>query len=395
MLRSQVAQLRTPTNSVVVQLMALMFFSSLGRGLAAPYVNLYLDSVGTSGVTIGIIIGIASLFELSLSPYLNNLADKHKRHRFLLRLQYGIVGIGTVLLATTNQIMLLGAFVVLIQIGRSSAIILSLQLTLIRLEQINQDIIGRVRSFNALGFSLVNLFQGVIFVAAGYLGMFLTSAVFTGFSIWLTRVLPKQATHHKPDKSLAPRQRKFYFLILIQIFVQLGLRSGFAFWLIHFTDNLGIYVEDIGLLIFIWALAEVPFFILFDSLVRRFDVRITYILGASGMGLVWMLIAIIPTPAWLIPILIFRGLMFALLNLSVLVLISRISDPRNVATNQSLLQITVPGLSMLFGAPLMGWIFDNYSAPIYFGLCMLLMVVGSLIMLVVYRFMTPTLVEAV
>jgi predicted MFS family arabinose efflux permease len=225
--------------------------------------------------------------------------------------------------------------------------------------------------------------------------MFFISGLFTGMSIWFTRVLPHEATTRKTDRTLAPRQRKFYLLVIIQVFVQLGLRSGFTFWLIHFTDNLGVYVEHIGILVAIWGMAEVPSFILFDPLVRRLDVRITYMLGATGMGLVWLLVSIVPSPAWIIPILIFRGLVFAMLNLSVLILISRISDPRNVATNQSLLQITVPGIAMLFVAPLMGWIFDHYAAPIYFGVCMLMMVVGSLMMLVVYRFMTPTLAEGV
>jgi PPP family 3-phenylpropionic acid transporter len=167
MLRQRFDHLRTPTNTVIAQLMALMFFSSVGRGLAAPYVSLYLDGMGVSGTVIGLIVGIAALVELTFSPFLNNLADKYKRHRLLLMVQYGMYGLGTILLASTKNVLLLGAFVILIELGKRSAIVLSLQLTLIRLEQLNRDILGRVRSFNALGFSLVNIFQGVIFLASG------------------------------------------------------------------------------------------------------------------------------------------------------------------------------------------------------------------------------------
>jgi PPP family 3-phenylpropionic acid transporter len=394
MMYGRLTRLQTPTNGVIAQLMALMFFSSIGRGFGAPYVNLYLDSIGVSATVIGTIVGIASLVELLFSPFLNNLADRYKRHRLLLVFQYAAFALGTFFVAMTTNIWFLGLIVMLIELGKRSAIVLSLQLTLIRLEQINRDIIGRMRAVNAFGFSLSNIFQGPIFLASGFLGMFMISGIFTGMSIWFMRVLPKQATTKKNDQSLAPRQRKFYFLVLIQVFVMLGQRSGFAFWLIHFTNNLGVYVEDIGILIAIWAFAEVPFFILFDSIIRRFDVRITYMLGASGMGVMWFLVSIVPSPAWLIPILLMRGLVFSMLNLSTLMLISRISDPRNVATNQSLLQITVPGLAMLIGAPLMGWFFDTYPAYVFFGLCMMFMFVGSLIMLIVYRYMTPTLIEA-
>lgn len=393
-MRRYLAQYQKPPDNVIVQLMALMFFSSVGRGIVSPYVSLYLSQVGATGAVIGTIVAISSLVELILSPILNNYADKHNRHRLLLITQYSVFSIGAFLLAFTQDIVLLAGVIVLIELGKRSAIVLSMQLTLTRLEQLNRDILGRVRSFNAIGFSLANLSQGVIFLLTGFTGMFVTGSLFVGSTLFFIRVLPKQISTRKINQQVAPRQRKFYILVLIQILVQLGLRSGFTFWLIHFTNNMGIYIEDVGIIVGISALAEVPFFIMFDSMVRRLDVRITYMLGASGMGLMWFLIAIAPTPIWILPILVLRGFAFALLSLSILILIARISDPRNVATNQSLLQVTVPGLATLFGAPLMGWIYDQYVAWIYFGLCMLLMMAGSLIMLIAYRTMEPTLIEA-
>jgi MFS family permease len=393
MIARQVAQLQSKPNNIIVQLMALMFFSSVGRGLIAPYVTLYLSQLGTSGASIGLIVAVASLVELSMSPLLNNFADKHNRHRFLLLTQYGMLGLGAFLLALTDQVVILAGVVVLIELGKRSAVVLSLQLTMIRLEQINRSILGRVRAFNAIGFSVANLFQGIIFVLFGFTGMFMTAGLLIVSSTWFTRALPKQISTRKGLNRVAPRTRKFYLLVLIQVFVQLGVRSGFTFWLIHLTNNLGVEIENIGVLVALMAFSEAPFFFLFDSVVQRLDVRIIYMIGASSMGAVWMLIAIAPSPGWLIPILLFRGLAFSWLNLSVLVLISRISDPRNVATNQSLLQVTVPGLATLFGAPLMGWIYDHYVAWIYFGVCMLLMVVGALMMLVMYRVMIPTFIE--
>lgn len=392
--RQQLSQLYSASNGIVPQLMILMFVSSVGRGFTTPYVNLYLDHIGASGTVIGSIVGLVALVELFVSPFLNNLADKYRRHRFLLKIQYLFFAIGSFLLATTQNLVFVAMFVVLIELGKRSAIVLSIQLTLVRLEQIERAILGRIRGFNALGFSAANLIQGIIYTASGYLGMFIWGGIFSLMAVWYTRALPREATTHQRDNTMAPRKRKFYFFVLIQIFVQLGALSGFTFWLIHFTNNLGIYPTDIGLIIAIGALAEFPFFVMFDSIVRRFDVRLVYTLGAFGLSLIWLVTGIIPSPIWVIPWLIGRGFSFALLNMSTHILISRISDPRNVATNQALLQITVPGVATLFGAPLMGWIYDHQPAPIYFALCMLLMIVGALIMVIVYRYMTPTLIEA-
>ena len=392
MITRQVAHLRKPPNNIILQLMALMFFSSMGRGLIAPYVTLYLSEIGTSGTAIGLIVAIASLIELSVSPILNNFADKHNRHRLLLVMQYITLSLGAFALALTDHVVILAGIVILIELGKRSAVVLSLQLTMIRLEEINRNILGRVRAFNAIGFSLANLFQSILFILFGFTGMFMTAGAIIASSIWFTRVLPRQVTRKKVSQ-IAPRPRKFYWLVLIQVFVQLGVRSGFTFWLIHITDNLGVYVEDIGIIVALMALSEAPFFFLFDAISQRFNVRIIYMIGALSMSVMWVLLAIAPSAGWILLILPLRGFGFALLNLSVMVLISRISDPQNVATNQSLLQITVPGVATLFVAPLMGWIYDHYVAWVYFGLCTLMMVVGALMMLVMYKFMIPSLIE--
>lgn len=393
MIARQVSQLCIAPNNIILQLMALMFFSSMGRGLIAPYVTLYLSEIGTSGTAIGLIVAVASLIELIVSPVLNNFADKHNRHRLLLWVQYGMLSLGAFFLAFTHQVVILAGIVILIELGKRSAVVLSLQLAMIRLEEINRDIVGRIRAFNAIGFSLANLFQSILFVLFGFTGMFMTAGAIIASSIWFTRVLPKQISTRKKVGQLAPRPSKFYWLVVIQVFVQLGVRSGFTFWLIHITDNLGVFVEDIGIIVALMALSEAPFFFLFDALVQRFNVRIIYMMGAVTMGIMWMLLAIAPSAGWVLLILPLRGFGFALLNLSIMILISRISDPRNVATNQSLLQITVPGIATLFIAPLMGWIYDHYMAWVYFGLCTLMMIVGALMMLVMYRVMIPTLIE--
>ena len=104
MMHGRLTRLQTPTNGVITQLMALMFFSSIGRGFGAPYVNLYLDSIGVSATVIGTIVGIASLVELLFSPFLNNLADRYKRHRLLLVFQYAAFALGTFFVAMTTNI---------------------------------------------------------------------------------------------------------------------------------------------------------------------------------------------------------------------------------------------------------------------------------------------------
>lgn len=392
------SQGQSGANPVLVRLMLLMFFAAFGRGMSAPWINLYLSEAGLSATTIGILLGIGSFIELSGTPLLNNIADRRRRHRLLHVLQLSLYAICMFLLATVAHLWVIAVVIMFIELGKRPAIVLGLQLALSRIQQLDKDIVGRVRAGTALGFGSANLMVTFVYGIAQYTGMFIVAGFSTLIAMALSPILPKHTDEEaEKDRTKAevkvPRNRGFYFLMAAQFFVILGLRSGWEFWLIHFRDNLGVNIENIGLLLAFMAFVEVPFFIAFDSVVRRFDVRKTYLFGVTGTAFIWILVGFAPSAAWIVPILILRGSVFGMYHLSILILISRISHPTNVATNQALLQITVPGVAILLGGPAMGWTYDHLGPEVFFTLCTIFTLFGASIAAYAYKHLQRDKVE--
>src|SRR5215831_4401172 len=62
---------------------AIQLMTFAARGVANPFVNLYLVSIGFTGTQIGLLASISALVQLTVAPLLHNLADRAGRHRHL------------------------------------------------------------------------------------------------------------------------------------------------------------------------------------------------------------------------------------------------------------------------------------------------------------------------
>ena len=169
----------------------------------------------------------------------------------------------------------------------------------------------------------------------------------------------------------------------------MGVRAGYAFWLVHFTHNLGLSIANIGIFMAFVALVEVPFFALLDPILKRYNPRIIYIIGSAGMGLFFLTVGMVDSVWWLIPLILVRALIWPMYNLTIFLVTSQISRPRNVATNQAIINVTIPAIAVLLTGSASGWIFDNLGAFPFFTACAIVMFIGVVIAIVGYRTMQP------
>ncbi len=367
------------------RLVALQFISIAALGMVVPFFNVYLTEVGFSATLIGTLLSVGALLALILTPLLNNLADRIGIHR---RLYMGYVLLfalaNGLFMASQSTLILMLAFL-LVQITSGPSVMLGMQLTMTKLQQQGRATLGRLRSFSALGFSLASLLSGQLFNLGGYALVFGAGGVLAGLSAQLATILPERTANQKRPTKLEPRRRGFYVLVLAQFFSAMGLRAGFDFLFIHFNQDLGIPMNQLGLWAALLAGVEIPFFVMLDPLLKRFDARLLYLVGAVGMGGVMIGFGIVPNLTWLVLLLLIRGLVWPLYYLPVFLVISQASNPHNVATNQAILQITVPGIAALLTGSLAGWMFDNLGATTLYMACAGACFVGALITLLGYR----------
>lgn len=368
------------------KLMLVIFFSGTMRGFSAPYFNLFLDAQNFSGTLIGIVLSIAALVELVAIPMISNIADRTNRHRTMYRgivLAY-IAAIFLMLAFPITAVLFAGMIVA--QVCFRSTFIFVMQLAFTKLEQVGKSHFGRVRSISASGFVVGNLIAGLIFGVAQFIGLFL-AAIASGLAVvGLSDALPV-STSDKPtddidDTQAVSRRQQLYPLFVAQFFAMMGMRSGFAFWLLHFQDNLGISTEQVTLIVVVSSLMEIPWYNILDGPLRNRSAVWFYVAGAMGFGVIWVLIGSVTSLLAVMGIMVIRGPMFAMINLSGLVHINRVSHPRNVSTNQALSQITIPSLAALLASAPLGYVYDNAEPIVFFGICAGLMILGGGILLV-------------
>jgi MFS transporter, PPP family, 3-phenylpropionic acid transporter len=370
-----------------IRLASLQFSTLAAVGMVSPYINLYLVDIGFSATLIGTLASIGAVLALVLTPILNQVADKRMLHRRLFMLyQLGFV-IAIIILATTDTHFLVIMAVLLTKVTISPSMTLGMQLTMTQLATRAKAMLGQMRSFAALGFSVASLLAGQLFGVGGYTLLFWVGAFFAALSIQVATVFPaKPKLKEKPsDQENMPRRKGFYVMLASQFFVMMGIQNSFVFMFVHFTQNLGIATGDIGVWAALFAGVEIPFFILMDSILPRVKFRQGYIFGIVGMAAFIFLMGATQSLVVLALLILFRGLVWPSLHLSSFAVVSAISHPQNVATNQAILQVTMPSIAMLLTGSAFGWVFDHLGAFAFFGLCSLMCMIGASIMIIGYR----------
>ncbi len=375
-----------------IRLMALQFLSLAGIGVAWPYVNVYLTDVGFSGTVIGTLGSGGAVLSLVLTPLLNQIADRRNAHRRLFMLYLGGFAIANVIFATSNIPALIMTAVLLFRITTSPSLTLGMQLTITQLIRSGKAILGQIRSFASLGFAAASLLAGQLFALGGYPLLFWVGAALALISIQVATVFPAKPLqkHSAEDAKRQPRNRGFFVLAASQFFISMGTYNAYAFMFIHFNQNLGVASADIGLWAAILGGVEVPFTMLMDSVLPKFRMRSAYIVSVLGIAVFTLAMGFVPSLPALALLLVFRGLTWPGFYLSSFTLVNAISHPGNVATNQALLQVTMPSIALVLTGSLFGWAFDNLGAGAFFAICALMCLVGVAIVIAGFRlFDTP------
>ena len=362
-----------------MRLVALQLFSTAGLGMVYPYINLYLTELEFSGTLIGTLASVGAVLTLTLTPLMNQVADRLMLHRRLLMLYFGGFALASIIFATTQSFWLVILAVLLFRVTTGPSMTLGAQLTLTQLIRSGKAIFGQMRSFSALGFACASAMAGQVFALGGYALTFSVGALLALISVQLSTIFPaKPKEKLKTDSGPTQRRnRGIYVLAASQFFITMCTHNAFAFLFIHLSQNLGVYVSDIGIWAALLALVEFPFYYLTDAMLPRVRLRVTYIFGIVGVALSTLALGIVPNLPLLLLLFVFRGMSWPAYQLSSYRLMNAISHPRNVATNQAIVQVTMPGIALLLTGSLYGWAYDHLGAGAFYALCALACLFGA------------------
>lgn len=376
----------TQLKAAMRQIAAITFLNYAARGFVLPFVNLYLKSIGFSATQIGLLTSISALVLLVVTPLLNTLADRTNQHR---RLFYALaVSNSLSLLGIITQIghwFTAGAIVVRDSSDTPSAALLS-QLTITWMDEHGRAVYGRLRAWGSLGWAVTTWISGRVFAVGGYPLLFILAALLNLIVLPLGRALPARTTGQQDYQGPpAPRSKIFYLYLLSVFLFFVGNNAVTAFGFIYFQENLGASNEYIGIIAAVAALAEIPSMLFIDWLLRRMNIRMTLILGTLGQAALWLGYSLLVGASLLIPLMILRGTFYTFFAVSSALIVARISHPANVATNQALGQVTVPGLAILLTGSISGWAFDNLGPRALFQGTALMGLLSALLLIALWR----------
>ncbi len=382
---SKLSALRSHYGSI--RLVALQFLSLAGIGIVWPYVNVFLTELGFSGTVIGTLGSAGALLSLVLTPLLNQLADRLLLHRRLFMLYMGGFALTNIVFASSRIPVVIVAAVLLYRLTVSPSITLGMQLTITHLLSSGKAILGQMRSFASLGFTLASLVAGQLFALGGYPLLFWVAAALGLLTIGTATIFPakSKAKAKTADEAKQPRNRGIYVLAASQFFVAMGTYNMYSFMFVHFNLNLGIASAHIGLWAAFLGFVEFPFFMLMDKFLPRIRARVAYIFGVLGTALFALLLGVVPSLPMLALLIVLRGFTWPAYQLSSYTLVNKISHASNAATNQAILQVTMPSIALLLTGSLFGWTFDNLGAPVFFALSALASAVGAGILIAGFR----------
>jgi len=250
----------------------------LGSGIVVPLLPLYADSLGASGLWLGIIFASFPISRILITPIFARLSDRKGRKIFIAGglLAYGVISFGYIIVTTVPQLVLLRLFH-----GIAGALILPIAQAYVGdLSPPGEE--GRWMGYaNAAffsGFGIGPLMGGVLtehagvdiaFIAMG--GLSLLAFIIT--TIFLPEIGSRRTVDSYPSIRDISRSRMMGGLFSFRLALTLGRGTFFIFLPILAVNRLGISPSLVGILlaahILLVSLLGIPSGRIADRLNRR------------------------------------------------------------------------------------------------------------------------------
>ncbi|OGO16539.1 MAG: hypothetical protein A2Y93_15420 [Chloroflexi bacterium RBG_13_68_17] len=327
-----------------------------------PFLGLFYQRAGLSGVEIGALLALGALTALSTAPLWGTLADRTARP--VRAAQAALVGasLGSLFLGRQTTFTGIAAGTALYTACLSGAWPL---VDLISFAQVRgtRTGFGAVRLGGSLGWMAVVWPAGWWVERAGLgVGFLAASAAYL-----LTALLASRL--RIPDRQgVAPVLGPGFFHTLRHAPPLLLMASGLLIFGAGFTGPkqfMAIYIHDlggsegmVGLASGLGALFEWPFMLLADRLTARHRPRLVLRLGLLTFAFGWAAAAVVPNALWYLPARIIVSAAYSFYIVGLVSTVSRRVTVETSATAIAFFVVTLTAVADLAGGPIAGWSYD-------------------------------------
>jgi PPP family 3-phenylpropionic acid transporter len=343
------------------------FYFLFYAGVAAypPYQVLYYQSLSFTGAQIGLLAGIAPLVTLVSLPLLTGLADRMNKHRLLMSLSLLLVVSGLVLYPFLKTFIPLLALTILSSVFFSPVISLADSATMFMLGD-RRDLYGRIRLGGTLGFAVIATVAGALVESYG-----LKTAFWSAGGLFFIAFFVSQKLVHGGGESGTPATRGRASDLLrnphFLLFLLIGFCGGVSFatlntYLFPYMKELDAGESMMGLALTIGTIAEIPVLFFFNHFIKRFKAYALIIFSLAVTGLRFLLLAVAPTPTFVLFVQLLNGFNYPLLAAAGVTYADEHAPKGFRATAQGLFNAALGGIGGAVGGFAGGVLFERWGA---------------------------------
>jgi PPP family 3-phenylpropionic acid transporter len=358
--------------------MYLGYYMSIGAYM--PFINLYFERLGLSGIEISSLMAITVLISSSTTLLWGGIADARRWHKGILRAALLLSPLAIFMVSRAADYRALIPMVVLYALFRSPIVPL-IDSASLEIAQSHRRSFGNLRVWGAIGWSISTWVVGTLIQNFSIQWLFTSYIIFMLMTFGVSLFQPPRANILKT--SLVPGLRKlfrFEFIIILLSFFLVALTSSAG------MNFFSLYMDEIGategLIGFAWtlsSLSEIPVMLASGAIIKRVGTRgilkIAFLIYAAR----WLLLSLISNPVLALFVQLLHGLSFGTYIVGAVTYVNQEAPEGLGTTAQSVFSIVSFGLASMAGAMLGGYMFDTLGLSVLFRLLSVIALVGFLI----------------
>lgn len=355
------------------------YFLYFGAGAClAPFLSVYLRSIGLTPAQVGLLVSVTPVMMLVGAPVWSGLADAFRRHRPVIVIAMLCAAGFALLISRTIVPGLLLVFIAGYALFNAPIMPIADNATLGILGDAKDDY-GRIRLWGGVAWGVVGPIIGVLtdrgglhWPFYGYAALMLIALVVS------TRISLSRGELAEPFRHgvRAVVQDRRWYVFLAAVFTCGVALSAVTNFLFLYMQSMGARATMMGLSLMVATIAELPFFVVTNWIVRKIGAPRMFLIGMAAFALRFALYAIIHEPWAVLIVQVLHGPSFVAIWVAGVSYADSISPPGLGATAQSIFSATLMGLGAAAGGIVSGALFGAVGGNLMYAVLSIFVLAG-------------------
>ena len=361
---------------------ALYCFYYMALGSYLPFINLYYERLGLSGVQIGTLAALPVFVTATITFIWAAIADTFRLHRVILRMALLLAPVVAYWLSQAKH------FVALIPCVFAYAIVTSpisplLDSNALEVAKEHERSYGGLRVWGSVGWAASTWLVGLLIQARSTRWFFYSYIVLMAIAFLFSLFQPARKLVQRSSLIHGLRElfRVDFLLFLISAFLLTTASGGVNSFFSLYLNRIGATEGQIGLSWALAAVSELPVMLLSAVMLRRIGAKGLLVMAFLIFIVRWLFYSVIDAPVWALVVQLLHGLSFAAFLVGGVTFVSERTPPGLSATAQAIYSTVTFGLASITGSMIGGYLYDNVGMQNFFRFFSLLGLAGLAIFL--------------